>query len=90
MGADARMSGTLMTSSSDSRTEAAAADAGMATALPEKRTIPPFPTGDVTQAEGERIYKLICDTYPEVFDGKKGQFRGAEATMYIKDGHYEH
>ena len=82
---DARRSGTMVTS----RTEAAAADADMATALPEKRTIPPFPVGEITQEVGEKYCKLICDTYPEVFNGEKGHFRGAEATMFIKEGHMD-
>ena len=42
--ADASLSGTMVTS----RTEAAAADASMATALPEKRTIPSFPIEEIT------------------------------------------
>ena len=49
--------------------------------------LPPYPTGNVTQAEGEAFCKVICDMYPEVFDGEKGHFRGAEATMLIKEGH---
>ena len=32
---------------------------------------------------------MICDIYPEVFDGKKGQFHRAKATMFIKEGHYD-
>ena len=55
-----------------------------ATALPEKRILPAFPEGDVTQADGEAICEMICNAYPEVFDGNKGHFRGAEATMYAK------
>ena len=30
---------------------------------------------------------MICDTYPEVFDGKLGLFIGASANMYVKPGH---
>ena len=48
------------------------AAASPAAALPEKRILPPFPEGNVTQEEGERLCKMICDAYPEVFDGKKG------------------
>ena len=51
------------------------------TQLPEKRKLPAFPKGDISQDEGEAFCKLICDTYPEVFDSKKDHFRGAEATM---------
>ena len=58
-------------------------------ALPEKRKLPPYPEGNITQEEGEEYCKLICETYPEVFDGQKGLFRGAEATMFIKDGHLD-
>ena len=57
--------------------------------LPEKRELPPFPTGDISQAEGEAFSRLICDIYPEVFDGEKGTFKGAEATMFIKEGHMD-
>ena len=57
--------------------------------LPEKRKLPPLPVGEITQAQGEAYCKLICDTYPEVFDGKKGHFIGAEATMYVKEGHMQ-
>ena len=55
--------------------------------LPQKRVLPPYPTGNITQAEGEAFCKVICGMYPEVFDGEKGHFRGAEATMLIKEGH---
>ena len=65
---------------------AAAADSA---ALPEKRRLPPFPDGDITQEEGKRLCKVICDAYPVVFDGKKGNFHGAKATMHIKEGHME-
>ena len=58
-------------------------------ALPEKRKLPPFPEGDMTQQEGEAFCRLICETYPEVFDGQKGLFRGAEATMFVKEGHLD-
>ena len=57
--------------------------------LPEKRELPPFPTGDMSQAEGEAFARIICGTYPEVFDKKKGRFKGGEATMFIKEGHME-
>ena len=57
--------------------------------MPEKRKLPAFPEGDVSQADGEAICEMICNAYPEVFNGTKGQFRGAEATMYIKDGHLD-
>ena len=32
---------------------------------------------------------MICDTYPEVFNGEKGKFLGAEATMFVKQGHMD-
>ena len=57
--------------SSGAAPDSLAASADPAAALPEKRTLPPFPEGDVTQEEGERLCKMICDAYPEVFDGKK-------------------
>ena len=38
----------------------------------------------------KNIYcRLICQQYPEVFDGKKGQFKGAQAQLYVKDGHWD-
>ena len=64
-------------------------EAGNNPTMPEKRKIPPLPSGDISQEEGEAFCRMICDTYPEVFDGKKGTFRGAEATMFIKPGHME-
>ncbi|CAL4062757.1 unnamed protein product, partial [Meganyctiphanes norvegica] len=56
--------------------------------LPERRKLPPLPEGD-SQQESEAYCRLICETYPEVFDGTKGCFRGAEATMLIKEGHMD-
>ena len=79
-------------------TESSSSPAEATTALPEnktlptfpkKRVIPAFPEGNITQAEGEAICEMICNTYPEVFDNEKGYFRGTEATMFIKDGHLD-
>ena len=42
---------------------------GQATPLPGKRKIPDFPSGHISQQEGEAFCKIICDTFPEVFDG---------------------
>ena len=53
------------------------------------QTLSPFPEGPVTQEQGEAYCRLICETYPEVFNGEKGHFRGAEATIFIKDGHMD-
>ena len=50
---------------------------------PEHRPLPKLPDGEITQAVGEAYCKVICDAYPEVFDGEKGQFIGAGATMFI-------
>ena len=36
--------------------------------LPEWRYIPPLPKGEFTKEMGEACGKLICDTYPEVFN----------------------
>ena len=84
-GADTNIIGIMRTSvGADASLSDATAEASIATALPEKRNIPPFPVGEITQEVGERYCKLICDTYPEVFDGEKGNFRGAEATMFVK------
>ena len=57
--------------------------------LPERRKLKPFPEGVVTQQEGEAYCKYICDAYPEVFDGERGEFLGAEATMFVKEGHLD-
>ena len=56
---------------------------------PPRRMLPPPPTGDVTQEEGERYCKLICDTYPEVFNEGRGCFKGTEARMHVKEGHMD-
>ena len=53
----------------------------------KKCSIPPPPTGEITQEIGEKYLRLICDTYPEVFDGEPGYFRGSWATMNVKPGH---
>ena len=64
--------GDMMSSeSSEAAPDPPTAAADPAAPLPEKRTLPPFPEGDITQEEGERLCKMICDAYPEVFDGKK-------------------
>ena len=59
------------------------------TVLPQRRKLPPPPTGAVTQKQGEEYCRIICQQYPEVFDGKKGQFKGAQAQLYVKDGHWD-
>ena len=56
---------------------------------PPRRTLPPPPTGNITQEMGEQHCRTICDTYPEVFDGGSGLFKGAWANMYVKPGHEE-
>ncbi|MCP4238590.1 MAG: RNA-directed DNA polymerase, partial [Aestuariibacter sp.] len=53
---------------------------------PERRTLPQLPDGEITQEIGEAFCKKICAVYPEVFDGGKGKFLGAEATMLLKPG----
>ena len=63
-------------------------DAGVP-ALPERRYIPSLPKGEITKEMGEAHGKLICDTYPEVFNDEKGEFLDAEATILIKEGHME-
>ena len=57
--------------------------------LPEKRTLPPLPRGEITKPVAKARCKQICDLYPEVFDDEKGEFLGAEAVMLVKDGHME-
>ena len=52
------------------------------------RPIPPVPTGIITQEIGEAYCKRICDEmFPELFDGKLGQFRGVTADFKLKEGH---
>ena len=53
----------------------------------DRRKLPPRPIGIITQEIGEKYCQMICDTYPEVFDGKLGLFIGASANMYVKPGH---
>ena len=60
-------------------------DAGVP-ALPERRYMKPLPKGEITKEMGEAYGKLICDTYPEVFDDEKCDFLNAEATILI-EGH---
>ena len=43
---------------------------------PDRRELPPFPEGEVTQEIGEAFCKKICAVYHEVFDGSKGKFLG--------------
>ena len=58
-------------------------------ALPDRRYIPPLPKGEFTKEMGEAYGKLICETYPEVFNNEKGEFLKAEATILIKEGHMD-
>ena len=53
---------------------------------PDRKSLPPLPKGEIIQEVDEAYCKQICQLYPEVFDGGKGTFKGAEATMYVKDG----
>ena len=48
---------------------------------PERKRLPPLPKGEITQEVGEAYCKQICQLYPEVFDGQKGIFKSAEATI---------
>ena len=48
-----------------------------------------MPDGEITQEIGEAYCKKICAVYHEVFDGGKGVFKGAEATMVLKPGGLE-
>ena len=57
------------------------------TSSPLPRAIPPFPTGNVSQAEGEAYCIKLCDTYHELFDGGLGEFKGVIANMHLKPGH---
>ena len=56
---------------------------------PERRPMPPLPEGEITQEIGEAFCKQICAVYPEVFDGGKGHFLAADATMFLKPGGLE-
>ena len=57
--------------------------------LPEMRTLPPLPEGEMTEAQSRAKCKQICELYPEVFDGKKGELVDGEAEILVKDGHYD-
>ena len=48
----------------------AGSDVTAGAVLPERRKLPPPPTGAVTQEQGEAYCRVICQQYPEVFDGK--------------------
>ena len=56
------------------------------TTLPQKRTLPPMPKGEMTKPMAKARCKQICDLYPEVFNIEKGEFLGAEAVMFVKEG----
>lgn len=56
---------------------------------PDRRPLPPMPEGIITKEIGQAHLKKIFAVYSEVFDGKKGTFRGAEATMVLKPGGLE-
>ena len=51
------------------------------------RPIPPFPTGDITQEEGEAFCWKLCEVFPELFDGGIGVFKNVEAEFHIIPGH---
>ena len=59
------------------------------TTLPQKRTLPPMPKGEMTKPMAKARCKQICDLYPKVFNDEKGDFLGAEAVMLVKEGHME-
>ncbi|CAL4109038.1 unnamed protein product [Meganyctiphanes norvegica] len=66
-------------------------DAATDAATPHtQRSIPSFPSGDVTQEEGEALCLKVCDVYPELFDGKLGLFKGVEANLHLKPGYEKH
>ena len=54
---------------------------------PERKALPPLPEGEITQEVGEAYCKQICQLYLKVFDSQKGVFKGAKATMNVKQGH---
>ena len=57
--------------------------------IPPRRKAPPIPEGVITQKMGKEYCKKLCKLYGEVFDGKKGQFKGVQAELFIKEGHEE-
>ena len=66
----------------------AAAAATKAADTSTHRSLPPFPTGNVTQEEGEAYCKQLCkEEFSELFDGGIGLFKNVEAEFYIKPGH---
>ena len=60
-----------------------------ARAWPDRRPLPKLPDEEITQQIGEQYCKQLCNVYHEVFDGGKGTFKGAEATMNLKPGGLE-
>ena len=57
---------------------------------PDRRPLPQMPPDEeVTQEIGNAFCKKLCAVYPEVFDGGKGEFLGAEAVMLLKPGGLE-
>ena len=67
-------------------TQTASAMAGDDVIWPPRRPMPPMPEGEITQQVGEEFCRRICGVYPEVFNGGKGHFLGADATMILKPG----
>ena len=59
------------------------------TVWPSRRKLPQLPEGDISQEIGEIHCKKICAIYSEVFNGEKGNFKGAEAIMNLKPGGLE-
>merc|ERR1711895_136550 len=55
--------------------------------IPPRREAPPVPSGVITAEMGKEYCKKLIDLYPEVFDGKKGHFKGVQAELFIKEGH---
>ena len=57
--------------------------------IPPRRQAPPVPAGVITEEMGKKYCRELINLYPEIFDGKKGHFRGVQAELFIKEGHEE-
>ena len=59
----------------------------IATSQVGTRQIPPPPTGEISQMEGEAYCRKLFETFPELTDGTQGTFKGVEAEIHLKPGH---
>ena len=56
---------------------------------PARRELPQLPDGPISEEMGREYCLELCEVYHEVFDGSKGCFKDASATLELKPGGYE-